>query len=548
MILSNLIICFFVQCLIVLCFVCNFLPYVQSENYSIKFGLKRYFKTRKKRHIIINILLFLTNIILITLCVLEAWLYFIILQLLFVCLLFFNFYYSKNKLKLIATKRVKRFLCLLGFVFIGIYAFELVLFLKDYLCGKYILIFSSTTSVIVSYIVFLSSVLIEKIIAKKFIVKAQKKLRTIKDLKIIGIVGSYAKTSIKVFLQQILSIKYKVCATPKNYNTMLGISKTILENLNESHEILILEIGADRKNDIKKILKAFHVDLAILTGINNQHVEKFGSINNLIKTKSFIVKYSNDANIPIFVNLFNIGLDYFKFMINVSNISHIDNAIYITNTDNIINDNCDKVLTQYCKGIYLNKNINFKNDNVNFILSFDNVNMEFNVRLLHKHSVENLIVAISVSLFLGVGVDAIKMVLKSIKSAENRMEIKTLKSGALLINNSYNSNVNSYKSSLDILRKYEDKNKIVVTPGLIELGKFQFEENFKFGKEIAECGCELIISNKTNANALIRGFSSLSDSYVKIFDSFNKDLSDYINSLDDSYVVLIENDLPDNYV
>ena len=120
--------------------------------------------------------------------------------------------------------------------------------------------------------------------------RAKNKIRVQKDLKIIGITGSYGKTTMKEILATVLSVKYKVLKTPDSVNTPVGISRLILKDLTADKEIFIVEMGAYRRGEIKALCEIATPDIAVLTGINEAHLERFGSIENTIKAKFEIVE------------------------------------------------------------------------------------------------------------------------------------------------------------------------------------------------------------------------------------------------------------------
>ena len=126
---------------------------------------------------------------------------------------------------------------------------------------------------------------INHMINKKYINEAKKIINGMPNLIVIGVTGSYGKTSTKNFLYKLLSSKYNVLMTPKNYNTTLGVTMTIRNELKATHEIFICEMGATRVNDIKEICDIVKPKYGIITSVGPQHLESFKTIENVIKTK-----------------------------------------------------------------------------------------------------------------------------------------------------------------------------------------------------------------------------------------------------------------------
>ena len=141
---------------------------------------------------------------------------------------------------------------------------------------------------LVNFLVLLSDIInspAEKAVKSYYINDAKKILASRKNLRIIGITGSYGKTSCKYFLTKLLSPKYNVLMTPASYNTPMGVVKTIREQLKNSHEIFVCEMGAKNLGDIKELCELVHPQTGLISSIGPQHLESFKSIENVVKTK-----------------------------------------------------------------------------------------------------------------------------------------------------------------------------------------------------------------------------------------------------------------------
>jgi len=202
-----------------------------------------------------------------------------------------------DKNRLVFTKRMIRFILLLFlistgiFILINIYITNIYLLLLDilliFLCMPLVIVF-------VHYLILPLEILIRKY----FISKAARKLKRKMIIK-IGITGSYGKTSTKNILKAILEKKFKVCATPKNYNTEMGLSRTILENL-ERQDVFIAEMGARHKGDIKVLAKMVEPDYAIITTIGEQHLETFKNLKTIEDTKYELVEGLKSDGVAVF--------------------------------------------------------------------------------------------------------------------------------------------------------------------------------------------------------------------------------------------------------
>lgn len=356
----------------------------------------------------------------------------------------------------------------------------------------------------------------EWFLLKKYIKKAKNKLKK-SDIIKIGITGTYGKTSVKNILATILSEKYNVLMTPESYNTPSGISLTINNNDIQKYDVIIMEMGAKRKSDIVKLCKDFSPQYGILTSIGQQHLQSFKTIDNIVKTKSEILKYVGSM-------VFNCNNDY---VLKLSN-DYCGEKFSVGFNDFDVSA-CDIELSQ--NGAKFK--ILFKGE------KFCNASTE----LIGEHNVENILLAVGMAILLGLNSEQISSGIKKVKAIKSRMEKHILSSGAIVINNGYNSNPQTAKKSLQLLELYSDRRKIVITPGFVEMGKEQYRLNYEFGTEISKIADECIIVNRTNRKALMM---SLKNSRVKceVVDRF-KDID--FSQFGASDVILIENDLPSNY-
>ncbi|MDR0651579.1 MAG: hypothetical protein LBG59_09645 [Candidatus Peribacteria bacterium] len=131
---------------------------------------------------------------------------------------------------------------------------------------------------------------LELFLKRRIIAQAKQKVAQFPNLVIIGITGSYGKTSVKEILKIVLESSFKVIATPGTHNTPLGISEFIVKHLNEATEVMIIEMGAYLPGDIDELCKIVKPNIAILTGITEQHLERFKHLETIIQTKFEITK------------------------------------------------------------------------------------------------------------------------------------------------------------------------------------------------------------------------------------------------------------------
>ncbi|MBO5797401.1 MAG: UDP-N-acetylmuramoyl-tripeptide--D-alanyl-D-alanine ligase, partial [Clostridia bacterium] len=189
---------------------------------------------------------------------------------------------KKAKKPLVVTARVKRLFAVQGLVLAV--ALVLAWFFAAWRSLFLLGLFCSVVWFWVRVAALLASP-VEKAIANRYVEDARRRLAAMPNLRVIGITGSYGKTSTKTFLHALLSVKYNVLMTPENFNTTLGVVRTVREHLRPTHQIFLAEMGAKNVGDIKEICDLVHPEMGVITSIGEQHLETFGHIDNIIKTK-----------------------------------------------------------------------------------------------------------------------------------------------------------------------------------------------------------------------------------------------------------------------
>lgn len=456
------------------------------------------------------------------------------------------------------TKRlIRQILLFIVFLLISV---VIVLYFNYY----YIAILFPFIFVYVYFLIWVDLILlqpIEKLIGKYYLRKAKNKLKSNNKIIKIGITGSYGKTSTKEILNSILSEEYFVLATPKSYNTPFGISKTINERMLNSHQVFVCEMGAKKNGEIKELCNLVDVDYGIVTSVGRQHLETFGNIENIYKTKRELPDYLYNKHCVFNLMNYYVAQMYKEYLYDKIGIFILQKRLGSVKTFKKIfsKKNCKKrnnlivsnqVYFEFvkCGNLYAkNLKISFKSSQFDVYYGKDFMCC-VDTELIGIHNVINILLSVAVAKMLGVGAKSIVLGVKKLKSIKARFEKMENKGGAVVINNGYNSNLDSVVYSLKALSLFEDKKKLVVTPGLIEC-KNMYEYNYKFGKMIGRYANEVIVVKKTNREAIIEGLhnTGFKKSKIYVVDNFSS-AKKVIEKLPSDYVVLIENDLPDNYL
>ncbi len=419
---------------------------------------------------------------------------------------------KKTPLKI--TKRIKR-LFFINFltnfvVFLMIFAF-LPYFWQQFVVA-FLVVFLSNFCVLLSFVLALP---IENLIKQNYIRKAKKKLSKMKCKK-IAITGSFGKTSTKHILYDILKEEFDVCATPKSFNTPMGICKTVLEDLKETDDYFIVEFGARQSGDIDFLAKLVSVDFGILTPIGNCHLQTFGSVENIENTKYELCENAKD-----FV-VFNGRNKSTRKLYN-----RFQRRKYMV---------CEEGSFAYAKDIVSSA------EGSRFSLVLDDKQLSCKTRLLGRANIDNIVVAASMAYLLGESLYGIAKGILNARPIPHRLEmIKT--DFVTCLDDSYNSNLDGFKEALSVLSGFDGR-KIVVSPGIVELGKQQEEVNAEVGRLVAEVADIFVIMNETNRQALLTGAENLAEIYFAKNREQQQQLLRKIIKKGD--VVLFENDFPDN--
>ncbi|MCR5685862.1 MAG: UDP-N-acetylmuramoyl-tripeptide--D-alanyl-D-alanine ligase [Lachnospiraceae bacterium] len=435
-----------------------------------------------------------------------------------------------NKKKLVYTARVKRMIVTIVLIMAAVCALVWIFAGAGYLTGVLAILVSS------QFFMNLAANIInhplEKAIGKLYINDAKKKLAGASGLKVIGVTGSFGKTSMKFFLQTLLQSRYDVLVTPGNFNTPMGITITVRNYLKPSHEIFICEMGARRVGEIKEVCDIAHPDYGIITSVGPQHLETFHSIENIQKTKFELA----DALPPDGMLFLNGDNELIR-----DKARDYDRKIFYC-TEGSANE------TIGCAGYYA-RNISVSQFGTDFdVITPQGESESFQMRLIGAHNVINVTGAIAVAHSLGMSLKELKIPVRRLQPVEHRMQMR--EHGLVtIIDDAYNSNPVGSKAAVETLAMF-DGIRILITPGMVELGEKEEEYNYKFGTYAAECCDHILLVGKKHTEPIMRGI--LEKGFPKdrcmAFDRLEEAVAyAYAIKGQGHKYILLENDLPDNY-
>jgi len=348
---------------------------------------------------------------------------------------------------------------------------------------------------------------------KRIIIKAAEKMGALKKIKVIGITGSYGKTSTKEFLDAILSEKYKVIKTTGNNNTNIGVARTVLNKVGDDADYFICEMGAYKIGEIKEICGIAKPEIGILTGINEQHLDLFGSIENTIRAKFELIEALPENGLAI------INSSIKQVCICHSNRSERGTSesralgreipLEQNNLNVIVNeikrDPSAPIVARDDKNLFKVENIkHFSLDNADDIkvysdcVEFIYKNQKFKANFLGRHYIENLLAAIIAAEKLKMNLEEISEAVKKIKPSRFMMRKINGFNNSIFIDDSYSANPDGVIAALNYLDEaYRDCKKIIVFPGIIELGNKSEEVHLELYNKIGEvCDIAYIMNQK----------------------------------------------------
>ena len=356
---------------------------------------------------------------------------------------------------------------------------------------------------------------------------AQKILAARDDLIRIGITGSYGKTSVKFILRTILTEKKQVCSPPGSFNTPMGLARVIRNDLRPAHQVFLAEMGARHRGDIRELCRLVHPNMGVLTSIGEQHLDTFRTLDNIVKTKYDLIRSMKGQGVSFFVDDGGIctqlwektpGRKWLAALRATENADVWAGSISTTSTGS------------------------------RFTLYTRDGHIDCETQLLGEHNILNIVLSAAVALELGLSLKEIRRGIARVQSVPHRLQLLPAQGGMTIIDDAFNSNPRGAEAALKVLGSFEGR-RIVITPGMVELGEREAELNRAFGEKMAAAAdCVILVGPKHTA-PIREGLAAAGMPEDRIYTvrslaEAREKLSAIGRSGD---VVLLENDLPDNY-
>jgi UDP-N-acetylmuramoyl-tripeptide--D-alanyl-D-alanine ligase len=371
---------------------------------------------------------------------------------------------------------------------------------------------------------------VDTLIRNYYLYTAARKLKAFKPI-VIGITGSFGKTSTKHILANILADHYEVLSTPKSYNTLMGICKVINEDLTSRHRYFIVEMGAYKAGEIEKICQLVRPVIGILTAVGPQHIERFLTLENIAKAKYELIEALPASGTAIFNN---------------------DNAYCRQLADKTHLKTLRYGLENQPKSDLRAGSVQVDLKGTRFEVSgAAGPALTARMQLLGRQNVSNALGAILAAMECGITLEQAVRSLLVIPAFEHRMQLIQLPNGISLIDNAYSSNPESALYSFEVFKAIEvPGRKILITPGFAEQGSKEEEEHYKLGQEAARVSDYVfLVGNENRVGPIRRGLLDGNFAGPKIFvhPSMNETRTALSSFAQPGDLILIENDLPDVY-
>ncbi len=451
---------------------------------------------------------------------------------------------KKFKKPLVYTARMKRMMITFGILIAVFYVFAIIngkAFVQvDAVSGGYEetrWFISALPYIMVGSALYLTPILVplsnlinkpvEKAVQNWYINDAKRILSECPTLHKVGITGSYGKTSMKFYLDELLNSQYNTLKTPESFNTPMGVTITIRRDLKPTHEYFICEMGARRVHEIKELCGIADPHDGIITSVGPQHLETFGSIENVVNTKFELADHVKAKG----------------------------GKIYLNGDNELIRRKAPEYPNAVLYGLqegnhYRATDISVSDRGTEFTVTApDGETKRFSMKLLGEHNVQNVLGAIAYAHGTGISLDKLTLPVKRIAAVPHRLQLLDKGGNMTFIDDAYNSNPSGCRAALNVLGLF-DACRILVTPGMVELGAKQEELNFEFGQEAAKACDHIVLVGKNQTVPIYNGIKDAGYDMDNVFvaDSLNEALA-HVNAYqtDKKKIVLLENDLPDNY-
>lgn len=365
----------------------------------------------------------------------------------------------------------------------------------------------------------LASLPIERHLASRFVARATARLRTVQPL-VVGITGSFGKTSTKNYVAHLLAGTRRVVASPGSFNNRAGLATAVNEQLLEGTEVFVAEMGTYGRGEIAELCTWCPPDIAVITAIGPVHLERFGSEDEILAAKSEITDGADTV------------------------VLNVDDIRLARLADDLARRSEPPVVVR-CSGVDPSADVCVSGRSGSCEVFLGGTSIGSGIVLTKGAQTTNVACAVGVAHRLGVPNAGLVASLGDLPIVPHRLAVATAPSGVVVIDDTYNSNPAGARAALGVLHDAAASGRrVVVTPGMVELGRRQPEENETFAGEAAEVATDLLVVGRTNRSALTGQVGQRNLVTVRT----REDAVQWVRAnLVAGDAVLYENDLPDHY-
>ncbi|HEX2293715.1 MAG TPA: UDP-N-acetylmuramoyl-tripeptide--D-alanyl-D-alanine ligase [Actinomycetota bacterium] len=368
---------------------------------------------------------------------------------------------------------------------------------------------------------------VQRAVNARYVRAAKRKLDAISPV-VVGVTGSYGKTSTKFAVGRLLGDDDEVLVTPGSYNTTMGVVRAINEGLEPRHRYLVVEMGARQRGDIAEIGRLVRHEIAVLTAIGTAHLESFGSREAIKAGKLEIVGTLRPGGVAI-VNSDDPTIRGLRDELSGREVVRYglepDGRPDVTATDVVVTRSGTEMTV---------------------VDRRTGASVRATTRLLGRHSIGHVLAGVAVAVHTGRDLDSLRQGIAALTPVEHRLQLIEGAGGVTVLDDAFNSNPDGAAAALEVLESMPARQRIVVTPGIVELGELQRSANEELGRAAAAVADVLIVVARLNREAIVDGAEGGRSKVVTVasLGEATEELSKIVGPGD---VVLFENDLPDQY-
>jgi UDP-N-acetylmuramoyl-tripeptide--D-alanyl-D-alanine ligase len=373
---------------------------------------------------------------------------------------------------------------------------------------------------------------VERKFSRQFLSEADRRMRAYPG-RVIGITGSYGKTTTKFIVAALLAARYRVLKTPDGVNTTMGITRIIREELSDEHEIFVVEVAAYGPGEIREVCEILHPRLGILTSVGVQHLERFGTQARIAEAKYELLASLPPGGTAV------VNADDPVCLELAERARRDGKRVVLYGTEEAASDLAVRAVDVALSG----RGTRFR------VVANRGESVAYETQLLGRWNLSNILAGLAAAVEWGVPLDAMREAVASLQPAPRRLELRE-EGGIVKILDVANANPRGAQMALEVLAQFRGGSRILITPGMVELGPIEVEENRRFGQAAAAVCDYVVLVGPEQTRPIRDGLTDRGFPQDRVLVARNADevadrLAGVVRPGD---VLLYENRLPDTYL